>query len=273
MGKNVCRYLYIAECLYSSLRKPTAHGSGPERRWKPGACPSLRIERPTPFTRHDIITSSEPILIPDLQCCGRLGICPRNRLLPELFTTSCSASLTPSSTRRFLTTRSCYRGWRRGTLSSMLTTSLPTCCPRYLPLYYAKRTSDVRYHRLLCAAGCKDVSDVVHRHPYYFECTSRTSSIVDFFEISWPSLSMSRLEAGNYILAACQHKSFHHCNKSGRLVFTGNFSERGSHDSSSMPLLVLRSISDRRRLMVRQRTHPTQLVTPFRTGPSQRSSR
>ena len=54
-GNHVCRYLYIAECLILPLRK--ARGSGSERRWKPEACPSLRTEIHTPFTKHAIITS------------------------------------------------------------------------------------------------------------------------------------------------------------------------------------------------------------------------
>ena len=57
-GKLVCRYLYIAECRPSPLRKPTAHGSGFERQCKPEACPPRRTERHPPFTKHAAIVTS-----------------------------------------------------------------------------------------------------------------------------------------------------------------------------------------------------------------------
>ena len=51
LSADIC--IYIAECL----PQPTAHGSGSERRWKPEACPFLRTERHTSYTKHAIITS------------------------------------------------------------------------------------------------------------------------------------------------------------------------------------------------------------------------
>ena len=52
-GKHVCRYLYIAECFPSPLRK--AHGSWLRFRATMKAFPSLRTERHTPSTKHHII--------------------------------------------------------------------------------------------------------------------------------------------------------------------------------------------------------------------------
>ena len=51
---DICKVQNVSPRLYE---KHTAHGSGSERRWKPEACPSLRTESNTHFTKHAIITA------------------------------------------------------------------------------------------------------------------------------------------------------------------------------------------------------------------------